>query len=540
MINLFLFISKFYLFFFFLYFFGRAFIIMNSKILKINSSSEIQGIDVQIFYPVLGVFFLGNLLFFINFFIPVNSYFSYLLLFFLLFNLREPVDLQIFKNIYFNLLIFPILLVSSFDINFHYDAGLYHLNNQLWIRESNIILGFSNIYGPFGVSSIYEYISAFLWIDKSFILIHFLNLIFIGFLFTFLFCSLTKSQKSGLFTGSLCVVLFGVLDNVGFGGGRNGFISIQSIGKQDTAIAVMFLVTSILLIYSIINDSFKEEEIIFYSIFSLFTFQLKVSGISIVFIFFLYIFLYSKKLNKNIFYILKEINYLFFIFFLWLFKSILHTGCWIFPLESSCYSRLSWVDSKYIQNIENVTVNFSNSYYFGDSFQLWVNKYLELPLNSIVFRNFALSAFVIFALLVLFFEKNSEEINNKYLFAIIFLCLLFYIRFGPDVRYLSGLMMYIIFLLGISYKPKKNVPKILIYGLILTCITMVPNLASYKSLSFQAPLAVLLPEEPMKNLYNRLIPVSGDQCWVNINCSANLENYSINNTGYFKIVTIDN
>ena len=160
-----------------------------------------------------------------------------------------------------------------------------------------------------------QYISAFLWIDKSFILIHFLNLRFIGFLFTFLFCSLTKSQKSGLFTGSLCVVLFGVLDNVGFGGGRNGFISIQSIGKQDTAIAVIFLVTSILLIYSIINDTFKEEEIIFYSIFSLFIFQLKVSGISIVFIFFLYIFLYSKKLNKNIFYILKEINYLFFIFF---------------------------------------------------------------------------------------------------------------------------------------------------------------------------------------------------------------------------------
>ena len=69
---------------------------------------------------------------------------------------------------------------------------------------------------------------------------------------------------------------------------------------------------------------------------------------------------------------------------------------------------------------------------------------------------------------------------------------------------------------------------------------MVPNLASYKSLSFQASPAVLLPEEPMKNLYNRLIPVSGDQCWVNINCSANLENYNINNIGHFKIVTIDN
>ena len=44
------------------------------------------------------------------------------------------------------------LLVSSYNVNFHYDAGLYHLNNQLWLRESNIVQGFSNIYGAFGVS----------------------------------------------------------------------------------------------------------------------------------------------------------------------------------------------------------------------------------------------------------------------------------------------------------------------------------------------------------------------------------------------------
>ena len=128
--------------------------------------------------------------------------------------------------------------MSSFDINFHYDAGLYHLNNQLWIRESNIILGFSNIYDLLRLASIYEYISAFLWIDKSFILIHFLNLIFIAFIY-FLFCSLTKVKKWVVYRFTLHSSVW-VLDNVGLGG-RNGFISIQSIGKQDTAIAVMFL-----------------------------------------------------------------------------------------------------------------------------------------------------------------------------------------------------------------------------------------------------------------------------------------------------------
>ena len=82
---------------------------------------------------------------------------------------------------YSSLLIF--LLVSSYNVNFHYDAGLYHLNNQHWLG-SNIVFGFQ-IYGALGVSSIYEYVSSFLWIDKSFILLHLLNIIFVYTFYTF-------------------------------------------------------------------------------------------------------------------------------------------------------------------------------------------------------------------------------------------------------------------------------------------------------------------------------------------------------------------
>ena len=55
---------------------------------------------------------------------------------------------------------------------------------------------------------------------------------------------------------------------------------------------------------------------------------------------------------------------------LWVTKSLLQTGCLIFPLESSCITNLSWVNSDYLLNIENVTVNFSNSYYFGESLKI--------------------------------------------------------------------------------------------------------------------------------------------------------------------------
>ena len=49
---------------------------------------------------------------------------------------------------------------------------------------------------------------------------------------------------------------------------------------------------------------------------------------------------------------------------MWLLKSLIHTGCLIFPYEPSCLSSLKWVNKEYIKNIENITVNFSNSYYF--------------------------------------------------------------------------------------------------------------------------------------------------------------------------------
>ena len=149
---------KFYIFFVILFLLGRAFVIINSKIFKLNfhEESKLQGIDTQIFYPVLGMFFLGNFLYIFNYFLPLKNKLSYLIFVFIFINFKHPIYYQRLKSIVISLPIYTILLATSYDINFHYDAGLYHLNNQLWLLESNIVAGFSNIYGPYGVSSIYE------------------------------------------------------------------------------------------------------------------------------------------------------------------------------------------------------------------------------------------------------------------------------------------------------------------------------------------------------------------------------------------------
>ena len=47
-----------------------------------------------------------------------------------------------------------ILVISTFDTSFNYDAGYYHIYHQAWLRESNLILGFVNIFWPLGMLSL--------------------------------------------------------------------------------------------------------------------------------------------------------------------------------------------------------------------------------------------------------------------------------------------------------------------------------------------------------------------------------------------------
>ena len=152
------------------------------------------------------------------------------------FNLSNKFNLKYFL---FYIVIPATLIVSSSTTNFHYDAGYYHLNHQNWLRESNLVIGMVNIFWPFGMSSINEYISSILWIDNSFILLHFLTLFFIHFFFVFLANNILFSKNLNFKAASYFLLFFSLLDNFGLSGGRNGFIYIQGIGKQDIAVGVI-------------------------------------------------------------------------------------------------------------------------------------------------------------------------------------------------------------------------------------------------------------------------------------------------------------
>ena len=540
--SFFILLIKYYLLLIFLLFFGRSFIVIYSKFFLNKKSDEIDihGINIYVLYPIVGLFILGNLLFLINFFLPLKSNFSYLVLLFLLINIYEKINSNYFiKYIkYSSLSIF--LLVSSYNVNFHYDAGLYHLNNQLWLRESNIVQGFSNIYGAFGVSSIHEYLSAFFWFDESFILLHFINLIFIGSLYSFLIFALLISKENMIKSSAFFILIYSLLDNFGISGGRNGFISIQSVGKQDVPIAILFFITSILILISIINKKYSEEEVIIYSIFSLFLYQLKVSGVTISFLYLIYIFYFFKSKNHNLNKKIKILALFFILFVLWTVKTLFQTGCLVFPLARTCFSSLSWVNKKYLKTIEEVTVDFSFSYDFKSSFFEWFQQYMTITPNYVILLNFSFSLIALLLLKLIFFKAFKTENRNLLVLSYVLFNIIFYLRFGPDSRYLMGTQLLVVAIIGLYSSFKYSINDRLIMTLIVISIFLVPRLDSYRSFDFFSNPKISLPVQEMETLHGRLFPSEGDQCWVNINCSANKSDYKIERIGFFNRVNINN
>ena len=151
-----------------------------------------------------------------------------------------------------------MLSISTYGTGFHGDAAGYHLNAQLWLREEPIVFGISNITWTYGYQSIFEYISSLFWIENNYVFLHFINVIFMILFFTFLSNNLFQRENNFLFFSSLFILGFGILDNLGVDGGKNGFVAFQSIGKFDMSFSIIFFITSLLIFDSLKRNKFTN------------------------------------------------------------------------------------------------------------------------------------------------------------------------------------------------------------------------------------------------------------------------------------------
>ena len=551
-----------YIFIFILFLlFGRSFIVLINKFL-INENNIPQLLLKTkniILYPIIGSLVLGNVLIIINYFIGLKHGAVFLILAILLipnfFEINKIKFNEIFTldNLFYYLIIPGVLLISSSDINFHYDAAYYHLNHQNWLRESNLIIGMVNIFWPFGMSSIYEYISSILWFKDSLIYLHFLSLIYLHFFFCFLYFQLFKSGSKNLKYASLFILVFSFLDNFGFEGGRNGFIYIQEIGKQDIAVAILFCFASLVIINNILDSNINKLDFILISLICFYIFQLKVSG---VFIFFLYFALIYVLVNQKI-YKFKNIIYLqipvIFFGITWTIKSLLTTGCLIFPLSSTCIKTLSWYENGSTKRVEEYTTSTSFAYmeYFKDpnlSFFDWFNDFFNSSNYAVfsnyyrsVYLNFFISFLIVYGIKkALFRNKTYEKKINYTILVYIILSLAYLVFYGPIPRYSIGILCTIIGVVGFFVESDKiKIPKTLLVLLFLFSLALVPRVNSYTNFINNKAYSLFDPRTELQ--YNEIKsnegwvkPDNGDRCWINLKCTMEDLNILIDEGSFFK------
>ncbi|MDC0871412.1 hypothetical protein OAQ05_01310 [Acidimicrobiia bacterium] len=477
---------------------GRGLVLITSKAVtdkKNIDKIEIFGLPIYIFYPLFSIIFLGNIVFVLNFFFAIEAV---LIPIFLLVALITSINLinrpttQNFKLKTYTFLLIPILLsVSSYGIWLGWDTGLYHLQTQAWIRESNLVIGLSNLNVWLGWSSIYEYLSSLFWLDGNYVLIHFIKIAIYNFLYVFLLHNILFNKNAYLKLSSLGILLFSLLDNVGYLGGANGFPTILTVGKFDEIVGIFLFLTSILFLCSIFEKSYKLEEFVVLIYLSLFCFQLKQNGVTVIFPLMIYIFGYIKKNNISFINLIKSVKLPISLGFLWIIKNILVTSCVLYPISFTCLNFVDWyaIDSNYAAEGWIVTspIDFNSSEPISRQLTIWLNtsKYGQYAYN------FVFSLVIIFVTnkILLRNNKRGPTFGRNHLIAlsyVLFLLILWLFSNGANPRYGFGIWLLLISLFYIRYKDIEIKPFISSYIGMITLISilisaaLLPRVYSYE------------------------------------------------------------
>ena len=520
----------FFLFFYlFIYFIGRGLIIL----FKFNKG-KIYDIPINILYPIIALFYIGNVALIINFFFKITTPIS-------LFILLVPLSFNFSKIRKFNFnlslenlslyLLTPLILgISSSNINLAYDAGLYHLNHQHWIRNEKIIFGLSNNHNRFGYSSIVEHINVNFWLDNNFILLHFTNLIFIVVFFQIIYLLLFTD----LFKFSISILLYGFLDNFGFNGGKNGFIEIESIAKQDTPFAIIFIITTYFL-FKFFNDEevLNKRNFLIVFMFSVFSIELRLFGF-INILFFLLICINKYKF-LNTFKIMSKDGLLISLLGIsFILKNLITSSCMFYPVKLTCFDSLPWQSGNYSSPVkENNALADFHIALTTENYNFWLSDWMSKEVNNTVFKN-ALITFFLIVLLNIAMKYLNKESVNKNLFLYFFYCLfslIVWLITAPSIRMGVGIFLSLVLFLSILFKGQENkfIKKnalifSLFYFLTLGLVpqtnnyfSFIDNLANREIRKIEVPVIEYRTNETGYGV----LPKEGDQCWVNLECVRN-------------------
>lgn len=433
---------------------------------------------------IFGFVFLYLVAVTIHFFFSLNQVTTITILIigiFLSIKIHRKIQEYFNKNLFICLLIVFLSLILAATNNLHDDVYLYQLPYVNYLQSEKIIFGLSSL-NDFAAYShgLYDIMSLFkvpIFKNQTIFLI---PVIFVMF-FLFILNDNLKVNKNYLRVFTY-IILFLFLFK---------FTRSKQFGTDVPVICLLFLIQIYILNYikSENKNYFFKSVIIF--IFAVF---LKIYAIFSVF----YLLFFLIKFKENILIFFKNRNLVFFICFICLItfsKNVIHTGCLMYPVTSTCLEKenANWSVGKkaielrkvsleaatkgiriYIRNQDHKKIitpeeyldKFKYTYHLNvikdpdfERFLVLVSIFLILCLTSVV--NF-------------FIKKNDYLIEEKFDKKILYLSFfpfLAWIIYIPHIRYggysYIAFFLYLLFLeLNLfKYLTKKNLNILLILGL---------------------------------------------------------------------------
>ena len=421
---------------------------------------------------ILGAVIISFISVTINYFFPLDKNINTIV--FIIINIvgiffifyKKILHLSIFVCILSSLI---CTIILSFDTIYRPDASMYHLPYTKIINDSKLIFGISNVHFRFGHTSILQYLNAslynYIFLEKGVLLSAAVIFSSINTYFTSeIYKNLAKDKIYSFF-------IFLILTYVLY-----GFNRYSEFGNDTLAHLIFLLITTFIVkkdFASLINYRLFNKILLL----SLFCFTLKSS---LILIFLIPIYILFKFFKKKFVFNFSNIFTVSFIS-IWLIKSLLISGCLIYPLEFTCFEKLAWfsndikfnISSKF-QSLDNQAWSKGWSNYEGEeiSREDYVKNFFWLKTWVSVHGLLILKKLIIYILLItgLFFVfKNidkkkidlSIKINNEIKFLLIVSLigtLIWFLRF-PLFRYGSAYIILLIVILAIIFCFKNNLYK---------------------------------------------------------------------------------
>ena len=439
-------------------------LLLNKK--NLNSIMYYDNLSRIFIYSLIFVSFLSLTL---NFFIPLTKNINSLFL------ILSLIISYFYRNYFLNLkyLIFIIIislivfLLITKSNTFRPDAGLYHLPYISILNNEKIIFGLSNFHYRFGHISIIQYTSAFFnnHIFLSNGIIFPIALLYASIVVNFFFqirnYLIKKNYNFHLFF--LVAALIYIL----------GKMHRYSEFGNDTPSHILFL----FLLSEILRNNFNHKLTDIRNFFLLAAFIIMNKIFFILSILLPLLFLSKKNYKKIIFN--GKILFIFIFFLMWIIKSIIVSGCAIYPIKLTCFNKLTWTDINQVQIVSSENEAWAKSWPGYDDAKGKIshsdyNKNFNWLKTWLKFNGYKSFKIILTYLIILFliglliykkdyksdFFINTHKPYMKLITLILIIGILIWFLKAPDYRYGTGYIvgfLSIIFSMIISNNLKKKI-----------------------------------------------------------------------------------